>query len=336
MTAGLFDLEPLSKERLASSNGVSYAQFRKALRPNYRRVWVEISLGWLCIVLLAVCSVLVSRESRVGTVLYALGGGAALGFMIAYLHLFFHEAVHYQLAASRTRSDRLANIFLGPVLLTCVEFYRYFHMAHHRLLGTRHDTENSYFQPLTPQFLIYSLSGLRVAQVLFSREKPQAVVIPDAVRNKHKRYFLFGAMVHANIVWAAAGMGSWALAGAWASGVFCFTPFFGAVRSVLEHRRDGAAHTEFGEQDPGKHTRVFVAGPFGLLFGAAGFNRHLLHHWDPGVSYTCLEEVEAFVLQTPLKDSYVQSRKTYFAVFKELYGSANKRRALLELRRHAS
>jgi fatty acid desaturase len=335
----LYDLESTSKPNLLSRAGVSYAQFRQTLVANYPRVWREIAAGWGAILAIDLGLFSFRPDSVAIAVLASVIGGILIGYVIAYLHLFFHEAAHFNLAARHEQSDRLANGILGPLLLSCVEFYRHIHFAHHRFLGTSDDTENSYFHPLTVRFLIYSVTGQRVAQVLLSRSRTQKVFIAPELREKQRRYFLYGAMGHASVVLAALAAHAWVLAAGWCLGVICFTPFFGAVRQLLEHRREGAARKNFAQQDQGKFTRTFHPGVLGLTFGAAGFNRHLLHHWDPSLSYTCLEKVEDFLLNTPLKDEYLQARKSYFSVFKELYVESRTHRVIpsvLELRRDPS
>lgn len=338
-TEALFDLEDVQKQSVVSQTGQTYLQFRKTLAPNYRRVTLELFGGWAVLLVLALGLGLARTDSWAMGLVTAVGGGALTGYTIAYLHLFFHEAAHFNLAADRAQSDRLANLFLGPLLLSCVEFYRCIHFAHHRLLGTNGDTENSYFQPLSPRFLLYSVSGQRVAQVLLSRTRTQSVFIAQQDRAKHRRFFLMGAAGHAGVVLASLAAQSWILAVGWSLGVFCFTPFFGAVRQLLEHRRTGVGLKDFSTENQGKFTRTFTPDLFGLTFGAAGFNRHLLHHWDPTLSYTCLEAVEHFVLTTPLRAGYLASRKSYLAVFRELYVDAKPHKidaTLLKLRRHSS
>lgn len=327
MKSSLLDLEPIRKETLISGEGTSYLDFRKTLRPHYARVWFEIGGGWITLFSLLAILPAIQTEYWLHTAVWILIGGMAVGFLIAFLHLFFHEAVHFHLTSNRSTNDRLANFLMGPLLLSCVEFYRHIHMAHHRLLGAPDDTENSYFQPLSPRFLLNSLLGQRVISVLLNRAQTQAVVIPASIREKNRRFFLIGAVLHFSIVVSALGTQSWILAGAWCTGVLCFTPFFGAVRQLLEHR-----NTQSGQP---KVTRLFAPGPFSAIFGAAGFNRHIIHHWDPTLSYTCFEKVEGFLLSTPLKEAYQAAQKSYFAVFKELYLHEKNNRPstdLLELR----
>jgi hypothetical protein len=61
---------------------------------------------------------------------------------------------------------------------------------------------------------------------------------------------------------------------------------------------------------------------FSRYYGAAGFNRHLLHHWDPEISYTLFDEMEAFIARTPLADKVEEARTIYPDTFKAMLATA--------------
>jgi fatty acid desaturase len=54
-------------------------------------------------------------------------------------------------------------------------------------------------------------------------------------------------------------------------------------------------------------------------FGAAGFNRHLIHHWDPQLSYTVLPEVEKYLMNTIVRDKLIERKTSYIKTFVELW-----------------
>lgn len=305
----LANLEAVRKDSVHSNTGVSYTQFRAQLAPNYRRVAIEIALGWAGLILVGAVLTFLSPKNPLSIALETLVGGAAIGLIISYIHLFYHEATHYLLSPSRRRNDKIANIFMGPLLLSCIEFYRQIHMAHHTYLGTSADTENSYQQELTLGYLIRSLCGERVVSVLLNRSQTPSVNISAEVRKKNRAFFLLGAALHFSTLGLGLYFGAYVFAASWFLGVFCFTPFFGALRQLLEHRTDPIQ----------KASRVFRRSIFASIFGAAGFRSHALHHWDPSLSYTCFEEVEAFLLTTHLRDDLVESTQSYFSVFKEIF-----------------
>ena len=88
------------------------------------------------------------------------------------------------------------------------------------------------------------------------------------------------------------------------------------VRTILEHRDDLVEATRDCTKVPhGAFTRTFGDGPLASTLGAAGFNRHLLHHWEPQVSYTRLRELEAFLMRTDVAPILERRRSTYVGTF---------------------
>jgi len=115
-------------------------------------------------------------------------------------------------------------------------------------------------------------------------------------------------------------IGAWWLALSWMLGIGFVFPFLGATRQLLEHRRpDADDRADYTRSDHGTYTRLFAGGLFGSTFGAAGFNRHLLHHWEPQVSYTNLPELEEFLAQTPMRGVMDTHRSTYLRAAWQLF-----------------
>jgi fatty acid desaturase len=214
---------------------------------------------------------------------------------------------------------------------TSVENYRPFHFEHHRSLGTIRDTESSYFHPLNLRFLLKSLLGVRAMEVLFSRRgfskgaSSQTALMPSismaddstgdrldgptANRAAKRRVLVLGLIVHAVVIMTMAFLGGLGSAAAWIFGILALYPVFNALRQLLEHRRpDADAGVDYRRIDHGAYTRMFGGDALSATFGGAGFNRHLLHHWEPQVSYTKLPELERFLLRTDLR-SVIDSRR---------------------------
>ena len=71
----------------------------------------------------------------------------------------------------------------------------------------------------------------------------------------------------------------------------------------------------------GKVSRLFTDTWLSRSFGSAGFTRHMLHHWDPQISYTRLGEIETFLARCEKTAPFIQASKTtYVTVFKKLAG----------------
>ena len=116
-------------------------------------------------------------------------------------------------------------------------------------------------------------------------------------------------------------MNYWSLAVAWAMGIGVFFPFFASLRQLLEHRSEEALPSiDYTKVPHGQTHRMFGDGLFASTFGAAGFNRHLLHHWDMRISCTRLKEMESFLNQTPMVAMIQQSSIGYISAFSRLKG----------------
>ena len=175
------------------------------------------------------------------------------------------------------------------------------------------DTEVSYRNRLNPGFLLTMLTGVHALRVFRSRKQQ-----PGAGRKRQPdrlRPLLAGGCAHGAILLALVIAGWWPAAVAWIAGVAIFFPFFATMRQLLEHRPaagDGGANAV---------TRLFADGPFAGVFGGAGFNRHMLHHLEPQVSYTRLADLEHFLAATSAKAELDARRSTYWKAFAEIVRS---------------
>jgi len=112
---------------------------------------------------------------------------------------------------------------------------------------------------------------------------------------------------------------------AWLLGMFSFFPFFASLRPLLEHRDLNAdSKSDYTKNDHGAFTRIFGSDMFSSTFGGAGFNRHLLHHWEPQLSYTNLSQLESFLNDSTSTLKYVidARRSSYMETFFKLFEAA--------------
>ena len=93
-------------------------------------------------------------------------------------------------------------------------------------------------------------------------------------------------------------------------------PLLATLRPLLEHRPVAADALRPGAN--AAVTRLFADGPVARVFGGAGFSRHLLHHWEPQVSYTRLAELDAYLAATSLGPILDARRTTYVQAFREI------------------
>jgi fatty acid desaturase len=303
----------------------AYRAFVGALKPDFRQVWIDIGMGWLAIALTLLALPLFRSPLQLAAALPL--GAAMIGYIVAYFHLFLHEAAHYNLAADRTRNDRLCDVFISWLTGLSIADYRVTHFQHHRKLGETDDSERSYFNALTSRFLLETLTGLHAVGVFLTQMQVvrNSKTDNDARRSQKSRWPLIrGLLAHAALLLILLKAGAWPSAVAWVIGVAVFFPLFSALRQILEHRAsDSDPAADYGQVPHGAVTRLFGDDLFSRTFGGAGFNRHLLHHWEPQISYTCLGDFEKFLMTTSAGPVLDSRRSTYWRTFREIMSNDN-------------
>ena len=294
------DLHGLRARIDAETNG-GYAEFRRTLTPDYRRVRRDIALGY---------AALAGAVAATGTIGYwAIPAGAlTIGFFIAYLQLFIHEAAHFGLAADRAANDRIADRLICWQVGTDIASYRDTHWQHHRALGGPDDSEVSYRNRLSLGFVAAMLSGVHAVRVFLSRSGDAALA---PAQKKKRSPLIIGMTAHLSLLVALVAVGWWPAAIAWVGGMAICFPFFATMRQLLEHR-------PAGESGARAITRLFGDGLFSRLFGGAGFNRHMLHHLEPQTPYTRLAELETFLMATSARAELDARRSSYARAFRDL------------------
>ena len=306
---------------VANSRGETLIDFVKTLTPRYRKVYRDIAIGHLLLIATLVGALAAERLGIPGILIVAMGA-LSVGYWIAYLQLFIHEGAHWNLAADRARSDQLCNLLISWLAGLEVTRYRKVHFQHHRALGTAADSEHSYFFPLNLAFIAKGLSGVRALEVILARRAIVERVDTERPLPRLHKELVIGALVHGGIVLGLLAAGYWASALAWGAGVGLVFPFFGTLRQLLEHRaEDAQPDTDYRRVDQGAVSRMFGDGLLARTFGGAGFNRHLLHHWEPGVSYTRLPDLERFLSDTPLRQIMEQRTTTYGRILRRLFAA---------------
>lgn len=322
--AAALDIGTIRHSTLVDSSGQRYVDFRRDLTPRWSAVWASLLAGHAGLALCATAIVLLGRAAPgpVATTGLCVLGGAVFGLCLHYLTTFLHEGAHYNLAPGRRASDMLTNAFVGIFVGMDVKAYRKVHFDHHRFLGTTRDPERSYFAPLDLRFLLEGLTGVRLFRVLKGYRR--------LIRSKSgtgeaggftslDKVLPVAAAVNASVVGCALLAGAVPLAVAWTIGQLVFLPLINTVRQVLEHRSEFADDaTDYTRVPHGPVNRLFGDGVVATVIGSAGFNRHLLHHWDPSVSFTRLREVERFLMRTEIAPLLRQRQTTYYRAWRQL------------------
>jgi fatty acid desaturase len=304
------------RAQLTDRRGVRLIDFVRSLTPDYRRVRRDIFLGFAALAAgLAAAGIL--QSSGVPFVVLVPGAALWLGYWVAYLDLFLHEGAHWGIAPDRETSDRMCNLCVGWLVLLDVKEYRKVHFQHHRALGTVEDSELSYFFPVNLMFFAKGLFGVRPFERWLSYRRQG---ITGSQQSNRKLVPAVGALVHLLLVVGLFSLGFTAVAAAWVIAMACIFPLLGSLRQALEHRDEKArADIDYAKVSHGAYTRLFGTGWFASTFGGAGFNRHLLHHWEPQVSYTRLGDLERFLADTPIAAVMDRRRTSYAEAFHRLF-----------------
>ena len=313
----------LVKAGLHNSSGIFYTDFKKTLKPDYKKVWIDIFLGWAIIFLtLLSAGVLFHHGNLIFKFIVFLVAAKLTGYMIAYLVNFFHEAAHYNITGNKETNDRFANFLIGILIAQGIKNYRIVHWQHHAALGTPGDTERSYFESLDLRFLFLSLTGISALQFFLKRDQFVAAGKKgsDNILREEKYTQLFLSLLfHIALLTGMFLLKQYWLMASWVIAVGCFYPFFNRLRQLIEHRSDNAdKKKDYTETPHGKLSRIFGNSVFDKTFGSAGFNKHMLHHLEPSISYTRLDDLEAFLKETALGESIQKQRSSYIGIFKKL------------------
>jgi fatty acid desaturase len=283
----------------------------------------DLSVGYVGLALPLVLQFLIVWKWPVLAVPAACMSAIGFGLGLAYLQLFLHEAAHFKLAPSPKWNDVLANTLIGPWVFIEISRYRAIHWRHHRYLGTTQDPERSYFKALGWRFLLEAVAGVTAFRAIRVRRLPETTERQDGARSSRLvTTRTLGLIYHIVMVWSL-----WRLVGplgalSWVVAVCVIYPLLGSLRQLLEHRSPEAdASVDYGVVSHGRYSRIFVGGVVGAVLGGAGFRFHILHHWDPDISYTNLPEVEQFVRRCPELVRLLPEPASYPSAFRLLFGS---------------
>jgi fatty acid desaturase len=300
----------------------TWLNFRESLTPRFWLAWREIAICLSMIV--GGFLVHLSLTYRHGNVLgfeLAVPFAVWIGFWLQGLLCFGHEAAHYNLSESRARNDALSDWTVFLFFPQTTKIYRKSHWQHHLHLGDLQDTEISYHNCLSPWFLAKAVTGIYlvalVARYFLGGAKKASLPASQRHAETGAKPSLLPALmrviaVQSIFLGACLLLHCYATAAAWLVGNVLIFPFLTTVRQVLEHRAFAAScQADFTREPHGPVNRIFGGDLFSRFYGAAGFNRHMLHHWDPTVSYTRFDDMEAFFEGTEIRAQLRSAQSSY-------------------------
>lgn len=303
-----------------NTEGVKWRDYKKQIKTPYYRLYLVILFIFCMIALGIYCyikieSLLLDEYKFVLIPIF----GVYFGFFLHAYSLFFHEASHNNLCSNSMLNNLLANCFITPFVGLPLTNYRKSHWLHHLHIGTAQDTEISYIDPINTWTVLQKMIGLYQIQTFF---RYFANFSKIKANSKNRNYLGSLALILALLVWIfvqgfiiyqMATKLSIGLSITWFWSVFFVFPLVGSLRQTLEHRC-----FNFDAATNRATNRMFGTSIFAGLFGAAGFNRHLLHHWDPQLSYLNFDEMESFFKDTEIEELLLECKISYFACFKKL------------------
>lgn len=296
-------------DQASESLDQSWQVFRKILKPKYWIVWRDIAVCYLFLIIGVVLLFFAENLTLIFAIIATLLIAVWLGYWFHSLSLFLHEATHFNVHPNSWWNDFLANALIASLLLVDIKTYRKIHWDHHLFLGSPEDTETSYFHALTPGFILQTLTGVHAIRTLlkYSGHKKEHSNFKNILRLSITHSLIVGSLLLFDYYIVTAG---------WAIGLMLTFPFFGVMRQLLRHRDENADQkADYTKVDHGSVLRSFGKDWFSRTFGNAGFNVHMLHHWDPHISYTRLGDMEEYFQKTELGDLIQNCRRTYWRLF---------------------
>jgi fatty acid desaturase len=302
-----------------SSDLATYGEFRKNLKKNYVLNSVPLATTWLGIILIF----FTLWNTYKTTPLVLIFVSCVLLTLLAHrLLLIIHEGAHMHFAKNTVLNDFLTNLLAGIFLGTEVATYRKIHTLHHRNIGNSGDPENSYENEFDFSWLLTVLSGLYTIKTFRKRQN----------KTRSWSQFIISVLtifLHSAIAGLLITNEKFTLFIVWFASWFIFMPGLAASRNLIEHRfLESSMHLEIETTlvgFPNVTSKLFTLRRSSKIFGAMGFDRHLIHHWDPSISARNLAEVHKFLLTTQLSQMLIDIPTTYTSAAKNLWSARSKK-----------
>lgn len=243
----------------------------------------------------------------------------SFGFWFHAFHLFFHEATHYKLHSNKKINDFLSDLLFVPTIGLKTKNYRKYHWQHHKNLGKINDTENSYFTALSIRNIFKSL--IPIFSIAEKIKNDKKILSNDDFKLFEPHILIFAVVFHGSIASIMYTFNLKYSSLVYTLSILIIFPTFAKIRQKLEHRDEKAiADTDYSSVNHGEYNRIFSDNFFSRFFGAAGFNKHYLHHLNPTISYTNFNEFESYIKKNDenLYNKIINSKTTYLETFLKL------------------
>ncbi len=303
-----------------SNETLSYGEFRNSIKKNYISNCAPFLTSWLGIFAASIFLIKMETPSGSAAFLWVALGVMVLVPLIHRLLLLVHEGAHLHFSQSRKVNDLITNVFAGVFLASEVSTYRKVHTLHHRQIGKEDDPENSYVNEFDFSWIATAVSGVYTIKTIVKRR--------SRVSSRRQSLLMLATIVlHSFTVVVSVSNGHLLFALTWILSWFVFLPVMAATRNLLEHRyTESEMHFEIQESIVGFSnvtTRLFTRNLLSKVVGPIGFDRHVIHHWDPSIAAKDLDKVHQFLLSTELRPMLEDLPTTYFDAARHIWRSKN-------------
>ena len=307
---------------IQNSAGDNYISFRKKLTIKPIILLFDMIFPWFMI-FISIFFLTQIKSIQLNIILIPVAA-FWLAFWIKAYSLLFHEAAHHNIHTNRRINDVIANIFISPFFGMWIDQYRNHHWEHHLHLGKLKDTEVSYHNPINFFQIINGITGIYVLKklveyfVYFNKDAKNLKQSSNISLFISSIFFMIFTQVI--IILILYNFFSAFMAISWFLGFFFFSPLLEKIRQTCEHRSLNATkEIDYKKIEHGPVNRIFGDDFFSRYFGAAGFNKHFLHHLDPAISYTSFKELENFLIDSNVSHLIRSDRFSYLQTFKSLF-----------------
>ncbi|MFM0738665.1 fatty acid desaturase [Paraburkholderia xenovorans] len=248
-------------------------------------------------------------------------GVLLIGVMFAHGVELQHQALHYHGFKSK-RWNVLFGIIVGIPMLVSFSGYQDSHLKHHRMLGTKENTE---FFDYGDQYGFNSFQGIRswfirlfmpnhygkffqiaIKSVCGVSIRNVNEGVAKGVRREHLWMLAFIAALTAISV----ALHTWVIAWVWLAPLMLVAAPVHALIEMPEHYRCDLTST-----DPLLNTRTIVSNAF-MTWLTNGNNYHVEHHMMPALSIDRLQDLHASI-EPSIRYHHLTYREFYWAVLRD-------------------
>lgn len=296
-----------------------YPEYLKSLNPKYYKTYINIFLLYVGLFLTVFINIYLINffSSNLTNVICFFMNSLFVGLFIHSLQQALHVGLHYELHPTKKINDNLT-YFLGILTGVNVKQARMIHMKHHSKHAEKDDPENSYLHPLTFVKILKFFTAISIIEYCLKIDKNTKdeskidVKVNSSLIKKISAFItisrIISVLVHILIVYVIFLNSNLFFALSWVYGFLTFFPFFASLLNIIEHSEEKSKLNN--TSDPKPVNRLFNRNFFSkYIYASFGAYKHAIHHWDPTVHHTVVDDVENFLLDTQIKKS-VENRKT--------------------------